>query len=210
MITCVALTPHKDSDTGVLYIQATTIIPVPGSEKYEISIGSNSRNAADGSRTSLGEKLSATFQRNKNDEVTHFLRDVSKRVLEELQPELRPNKKSRWAGNAGQFRYFHFWYSHAPWGNWRVDYRINLWQKDSETLWSANVEFCHTLKGLKDKLTPLVLDTNQRLEAEGRSITVGVGEGALDDDFAERISAMTRKFIEEITPLVDDLDNESD
>ena len=210
LITCVALTPHKDSNTGALYIQATTIIPVPGSERYEINIGPNSGNFEAGSRTSLGEKLSATFQRNMNDEVTQFLRDVSQRTLAGLQDVLKPDKTSRWAGDAYQFRYYHFWYSRPPWGNWRVDYRINLLKRDSESLWNANVEFCHTLKGLKDKLSLLVLDPNQKLEATGGSISVGIGDGALDDDFANRIAAMTRKFIEQITPLVDDLDNESD
>ena len=46
LITCVTLTPYQDADTGSLYIQAATIIPVPGEEDYVIGIGSSSQHAA--------------------------------------------------------------------------------------------------------------------------------------------------------------------
>ena len=69
LITCITLTPYQDAITGSLYIQATTIIPVPGEEDYVIGIGSNSQNAVGTSGSSLGEKLRKTIQRNRSDEL---------------------------------------------------------------------------------------------------------------------------------------------
>ena len=74
LLTCVTLTPYQDSDTDSLYIQATTIIPVPGEEGYVVSIGSNSQPSARVSGSSLGDKLRKTFQQNKSDEITRFFR----------------------------------------------------------------------------------------------------------------------------------------
>ena len=39
LITCVQLTPYRDEEANLLYLQANTIIPVPGEEKYVIQIG---------------------------------------------------------------------------------------------------------------------------------------------------------------------------
>ena len=135
LITCVTLTPYRDSDTDSLYIQATTIIPVPGEEGYVVNIGSNSQPQASGS--SLGDKLRRTIQQNRNDEITRFLRKVSELTLQGLKGEIRPNRTSRWAGQfwvGGKiWRYYHFWYQRNPWGNWSMDYAVNLWQEDEET-----------------------------------------------------------------------------
>ena len=210
LITCVTLNPYRDAITGALYIQSTTIIPVPGIDDYVVGIGTDSQNTGNSSGSSLGEKLRDTFKRNKNDEVTLFLRKVSQLVLQNLPPEIKPDKTSRWAGDTSQFRYYHFWYLRKPWGNWRVDYRVNLWQQAEENAWAGNVEFRHNRKGLQDKLTDVSLHSEQRLEPNGNGITVQLGSGTLNDEFANRIAAMTRKFIEQITPLVDDLDNESE
>ena len=217
LITCVTLTPYRDSDTGSLYIQATTIIPVPGEEDYVIGIGSNAQNTAGTSGTSLGEKLRKTFLQNKNDEVTHFLRKVGHLTLQGLPDGIRPNKTSRWAGRltwpGGEvWRYYHFWYLHNPWGNWRVDYRVNIWKQDEEKTWGASVGFRHNLKGLQDKLVGVDLDPEQLLEPGNIGITVQVGNGVLSDDkddFANRIAQMSRKFIETITPIVDNLEDEN-
>ena len=57
LITCVTLTPYQDSDTGSLYIQATTIIPCLEKRAYSVGIGSNSQNAVITSGSSFGDKL---------------------------------------------------------------------------------------------------------------------------------------------------------
>ena len=67
LITCVTLTPYRDANTGSLYLQATTIIPVPGMEDYVVGIGGNSKHTA---------SLKRTAQRNRDDEITAFARKV--------------------------------------------------------------------------------------------------------------------------------------
>ena len=37
-----------------------------------------------------------------------------------------------------------------------------------------------------------------------------MGSDTLNDDFANKIAGMLRQFIEQITPIVDDLENEAD
>ena len=213
LLTCVTLTPYQDSDTGSLYIQAATIIPVPGEEGYVVSIGSNSQPPASGS--SLGDKSRRTIQQNKNDEITRFLKKVSELTLQGLEEEIRPNRTSRWAGQywvGGKiWRHYHFWYQRNPWGNRSVDYAVNLWQEDEENAWGAKVEFLHNLKGLQEKLTDVSLDPEPYLNPVGtrNGIAVNARSSALDDDFADRIAQMTRRFIEQITPIVDGFEEEN-
>ena len=215
LITCVTLTPYQDSDTDSLYIQATTIIPVPGEEGYSIGIGSNSQPSARTGGSSLGDKLRRTIRQNQNDEITRFLKKVGELTLQGLEGEIRPNRTSRWAGQfwvGGKiWRYYHFWYQRNPWGNWNVEYAVNLWQEDEENTWSAKIEFMHYLKGLQDKLTDVSLDPEQYPNPSGtrNGIAVKVIGSALDDDFANRIAQMTRRFIEQITPIVDRFEEEN-
>ena len=212
LITCVTLTPYQDSGTGSLYIQATTIIPLPVEEGYSIGIGSNLQSTA-GTRIG-GSKLHKTFQQNRNDEITRFLKKVSELALRGLEGEIRPNRTSRWAGQIWAegkiWRYYHFWYRRNPWGNWRVDYRVNLWQEDEKNTWGGNVEFRHNLKGLQAKLTNVSLDPEQSLELRGEEgVRVQIRSSALDDEFADRIAQMTRRFIVQITPIVDEFEEEN-
>ena len=74
LITCIQLTPYRDAETGSLYVQANTIIPVPGAEAYMIGVGDSSDG---GSRVVQGSSsLAQTFARNSGDDITRFLREV--------------------------------------------------------------------------------------------------------------------------------------
>ena len=220
LITCIKLTPFRDTRDDSLYVQASTIIPIPGTEDFLIGIAEDSREARRGINSTLGAKLSATFQRHSTDKVTRFFGEVRKMVLQGLPDEIRPNRTSRWAGGgpdpSGEYwRYYHFWYAHKPWGNWDVSYRINLFLKD-ELVQRAYVSFEHNLNGLREKLTGVNLGPSQKTEPNGVGITVKIERGVIndhtqdDDEFANRIAIMTREFIEQITPIVDELENESD
>ena len=57
---------------------------------------------------------------------------------------------------------------------------------------------------MKWKFTP----TNS-LEWEGRVLTVPMGRDTLNDEYAGRIADTLRVFIERITPVVADADNET-
>ena len=208
LLTCVKLTPFRDTKTDTLYIQASTIIPVPGLDDYVVSVGSAPAiEGGIGSSKSLGEKLTATFAKNRNDEITHFLRDeVGNQVIDGLTPGIKPDMKSRWAGDGGEFRYYHFWYKKWPWENWGTSYRVNL-HAQGENSWWCTLEFVHGLGNLQEKLAGVNLHPDQQLAPDG--IKLEMGADTLNDEFAARIADMTRKFIEQITPIVDDLENES-
>ena len=70
------------------------------------------------------------------------------------------------------------------------------------------MEFKHYRSDVAGNLAGVNLHANQVVNREG--ITVDVGSDTLHDDFGDRIAATVRQFIEEITPLVNDLENEDD
>jgi len=72
------------------------------------------------------------------------------------------------------------------------------------------MDFRHNVEGLQEKLSSLDLNQRQNLKSDGSGITVDIGNGTINDEFAQQIASMTRRFIEQITPLVEDLGNESD
>ena len=71
LITCIQLTPYHDQQTNSLYVQATTIIPVPGVDDYVVGIGAAQE---DGASSAFSTALAKTYAKNQNDEVTRFLR----------------------------------------------------------------------------------------------------------------------------------------
>ena len=200
LFTCVKLTPYQDTQTGALYIQASTIIPVPGlDEGYLVGVGQSSQQEP-GKTSSLGASLKKAFDRNRNDEVTRFLRSIGQSVTESLPLEIRPNKTSRWGGGYPSGRYYHLWYQRQPWGNWTVSYRINLYPQEKEGHWGAEVVFAWW-DGISDLLGDIVVHPEQQTQAN--QIYVGVGADTLNDAFGMRIATTARSFIEHITPAVE-------
>jgi hypothetical protein len=211
LITCVKLTPYRDTNTNSLYIQATTIIPVPGKESYTIGIGSDSRPAVTRGDSTIGATMRATSERNQNDEVTQFLRKVGELIQKELPDDIRPNRTSRWAGGGYSWRYYHLWYSRPPWSNWGMSYGVDLYPQEDANSWQAKVVFRYqTIPRMIEILADVSLDDQLESNPAFNYVEVGVGQDTLNDDFANRIAAMTRRFIERITPIVNDLENESD
>lgn len=142
LITCIQLTPYKDEKTDSLYIQANTIIPVPGVDEYVIGIGESPNENRPIVRRpgSLAQTIAQTIARNSNDDVTRFLRGVAERAVSGLEDQIKPDKQSRWAGVEGGYRYYRLWYLRPPWGNGIMVYRINLSrEKDSPDTWRADV-----------------------------------------------------------------------
>ena len=111
LITCIQLIPYQDGQDGPLYIQANTIIPVPGVDDYIIRIGDPSS----GYRPAVekGSTRAQTIAKRYNDDVSRFLRRVADRAISNLPDEIKPDKRSRWAGqdSTWRFRYYHLWYS---------------------------------------------------------------------------------------------------
>ena len=206
LITCIQLTPYRDAKTGSLYVQANTIIPVPGAEAYMIGVGDSSDG---GSRVVQGtSSLAETFARNRNDEVTRFLREVADRAINGLPDNIKPDKRSRWAGGDAFWRYYHLWYSRPPWSNWGASFRVDLWRGNDTDSWtSSSVSFRNSPNGLEERIRSLKLHDEQKLEEDG--IVVPLGTVSLEGDSDDKIAIILRRFIEEITPIVDDFENES-
>ena len=204
LITCVTLTPYRDANTGSLYIQATTIIPVPGIDNYVVSIGTNAQLTATRAGNSFAANLKKAYERNKNDEVTHFARKVRDLAMNGLPDETRPDMWSRWAGGT-HGRYYHLWYSRKSWGNWDMAYEVNLFPQDESNSWLAKVDFRHrNVPEMKANLAGVSLHDQQEFYKDG--IGVVVERDTLNDDFASRIAEMLREFIKQITPIVDKYD----
>ena len=177
LITCVQLTPYRDENqdekTDSLYIQANTIIPVPGAEDYMIGIGAPS--------------IQKTG--NSNDGVTHFLRGVFTRLLVELPDDLKPDRTSRWAGGSSTWRYYHLWYSRPPWDNWDASFKINLERGNETALWNATVSFSDIPKGLEGGMA-------------GIDLREDLGAISLDEGGTKKIADTLKGLIEQITPKV--------
>lgn len=206
LITCVTLTPYRDAMTGTLYLQASTLIPVPGIDDYLIAIGEGAQPGGDAGPSTQGAKLQASFARNINDEVTPFLRRVGEVAISGLADDVRPDRTSRWGAGGPDFRYYHIWYARPPWSNWGTSYRINLYPEDATGSWRADVEFRHNHPDLAGNLSAVRLHGDQVMNREGVAATLGTG--MLGDEFGDRIAEVVRSFIATITPIVNDLGNE--
>lgn len=209
LITCVQLVPFQDGHDGPLYIQAHTIIPVPGIEDYIVSIGDPSGEG----RPAVRPKVSRSIAIRKNDDVSRFIRRVVGHAIGSLPDELKPDKRSPWAGQYAAFRYFHLWYSRPPWSRKATTYEIKL-RRTSETgsvawradlgLWSRSSTVKETVRS---KLTDLTTYDDQRWIGEGQ-LYVSRHANALDEPFADELAQTLAHFITTITPIVDDLENE--
>ena len=206
LITCIQLIPYHDPTTSSLYVQASRIIPVPGIEDFVIRVGNDSRQRSNQVGNNFGANLQAAFDRNKNDAVTVFLRNVADLATEGLPDEIRPDKTSRWGAGWANWRYYHLWYTREPWSNWGMSYRVNLWPGAETGTWTANVEFKHYRDDMAINIAGKQLHDDQIVDGEG--IEIQIGTGTLNDEYRNKIAGIVRSFIEIFTPIVNDLDNE--
>ena len=209
LITCVQLTPYRDGQAGSLYVQANPIIPVPGIDDYVVGIGDSSTAQ---SPVGLGAKLAQTFARNRNDEVTRFLRSVADRTLESVPDHLRPEKRSRWAGQGSGFRYYHLWYARPQWGNWTMFYYLNLHQENERASdpWLAYVGFRGGERiDVVTRLADVHAYDDQSLDSQWNELWVSRRASVLDASFADTLAITLAQFIEVVTPRADAILDES-
>ena len=198
LITCITLTPYRDANTDSLYLQATTIIPVPGMEDYVVGIGGNSKHTAG---------LKRTAQRNRDDEITAFARKVGQLALQGLPDNVRPNKRSRWAEGSPDVRHYRFWYSRDPWRKADLYYAITFRPLEEPGQRWVNVRFRDDRNLAMSALNGIKLGEQQEVDRMG--IYVRMGGDTLNDNFANSIADVLRHFIERITPIVDKLEDEN-
>ena len=216
LITCIQLTPYRDERTDCLYLQATTIIPVSGTEAYRIQIGSAGN---------AGIALRPHSRYNPHiDDVKRFLAGVEALAQKDLPENLRLDKSYR----PTQWGYWMFWYSRDPWKRWSLAYLIQL-QKTTDILssraapllsgdvlkefhedWVAEVSLVYKPNaGLSERVLKTI-DNQQVDEAQiaveardFRKIAIRIGADELDDEFVKRAAESLRNFIDTITPAVD-------
>ena len=209
LITCVQLVPYHDPQQDALYVLASTIIPLPGKDEYIVKLGDTVLEHS-GASSSFAVNLKRAYDRNRDDTVTHFLKQVGDSVIAGLPDGIKPDRRSRWAGrHSNQVgRYYHLWYSTPPWHNWRMSYRVNLYPQGEAGEWQAYVEFSHDRDGLDNLLesnaTYELLPHGKDQQIFPYGVEVKVGNDVLSDSFSGLISATMRGFIEAITPVVDD------
>ncbi len=211
LITCVQLIPYQDVQTESLYVQAHTIIPVPGVDEYVVVVDGPS---SDSRRVRpSASKLAQTFARNRGDDITRFLRKVSNKTLESLPTGLKPDKTSRWAGGDPSSRYWHMWYSRPYWGNWRVHFRINLSPETDvgEVVWRADVGFSdyrNEIADLEVKLGSLKVYEDQWWESRWGGLGVTRFSANLDDEFASTLVETLSQFVKIVSPPIDEIVDE--
>ena len=217
LITCIQLTPYRDAKTDSLYIQANTIIPVPGAEDLIIQIRTTQQE--DGVSSS-GVTRRSTARNHRNDDVTSFLRRVRDLALNGLPDEIKPERKSRWAGIWDDYRYYHLWYPEQPWGNWSLFYEVEM-KVDGPSKGTASyahvaIRYAWDIQGkigdlsvLKSLLDNLDIHEDQKPYHRDRwgRVMVDFGGNALDDDFAKSLADTLRRFIEVATPAIRDFLN---
>ena len=221
LITCIQLTPYQDGDA--FYVQTNTLIPLPGAEDYAIGIGETAPSMSSGQSSN---KLKRTFDRNRNDEVTRFFKENLRRlVVDALPVDLKPDNNSRWSGGNPNWRYYHFWYSRPPWGNWETFYRVNLLPKreGDNRSWLAEVGVecianntrnrfalsADDMKELEGVLADVQVHDEQQYAHDGRSFSLSVIQRSetLDNNFANAIVVSLKPFIEKVTPAIDEFEN---
>ena len=203
LISCVQLTPYQDGEDGPLYVQASRIIPVPGVDEYIVGIGESS---SDYVSVSPGtSKLAQTFARNRQDEITRFLRGVSNRSIANLPFHLRPDKTSRWAGGSPSHRYWHMWYSRPFWGNWKMAYFVHLVPEeegpDEWRAWLGLGFWDSEIEDLEQRLEGLEVYDDQRFH--NKELHVSRVGSISDDSFANELCKTIGHFITVVTPKID-------
>ena len=213
LITCIQLTPFWDRDTGSMYIQASTIIPVPGSEDLTIRIGPNNGNSR---IATVGGPVK------KEDVITRFMRAIVSNALDRLGPNIRPDKQSRWAGVGGDHRYYHVWYSRPPWSNWGMSYQLMLFPTDESSKLNIIVAFkCQKdilskgeeftgddIARLKISLerSELIVGTRIREDDRWLQFEVTRSGNSQDIELSESVSSTLFDMIMAVTPVVKEVE----
>ena len=219
LITCVQLIPYHDPNSNSLYIQASTIIPVPDTGDLRVGIGDGVQQHP--GSPGLKEKGRNPLQPNQDDEVGHFLQKVANTAIAPLSPALKPDRMSPWAGSSagGHLRYFHLWYQqNSPWSDSGLFYDLVI-EKDNR----ARVGVTHSkregnipplTKGETDSLWAtldlLPIHENQQSHQGnyGGIVFVGFEYETLNDQLADNMATALRRFIEVVTPAVEEFEAE--
>lgn len=201
VITCISLTPY-DLGNKYLHIVTSTIVPVPGEENVSVGIG-NRRIPANLPRANELKK------RNQQDDITVFLDEVARRVKNEVDDGYKTIKTSRWAGGWEYHRYYHFWFGKQhPWSNWGTSFRIELntelpYSEQLEGEWEVHVGFVAS-EQFEDVFEKSIHE-EQYIADDGTGLWVSFESQLLDDKMRDKIIEVSVKFINTITPVINEI-----
>ena len=157
------------------------------------------------------------------DNITRFLRRVVEKAMDCLEEELRPNKMGWWAGAFGKgHRFYHLWYTRAPWSQWRMSYRIDLCRRLTDAAsaapWHADVAFTY-LRADNEDLGRWLRNVNIQDKSDSRADDTELDDGPetddygvlkvslysdeLNEEFAAQLAANMTNLIQKVTPAVD-------
>ena len=196
LFTCVQLRPFRDD--GALYLQTNTIIPVPGTEPYEVG-------PAPDDGTDRGHSRQKEY-----DEIKAFFANVEELATSGLPDDLKPEKRVR----HGKHQWASMWYSHRPWGYEDIFYMIELSSGATRTVQISfgynsskfeqkDVDYLERLRDEKN----LHEDQEKTIPFGGgpyRGLGVKLEVNSLKEEEAARAAHVLRKFLEEITPRIDE------
>lgn len=217
LIICVQLIPYQDGD--VLYVQTNTIIPVVGTERYSIQIGSNGDDATgDEFSASAGIKAARRRVRNQNDEITRFCKKVEAQSLDMLRDTLKTDSEYGYA-RGSNYRWYLMWYvGRLPWKRYSFNYEINVNSVRDGTFDVSNhlkieTKYLKNSLGYQDAVIDgfrswLAASDKYELPNSRSSIRprhhVRKGALDLDDALAEETASSMKHMIEYFTPKIEE------
>ena len=237
LITCFKLTPYQDGDT--LYLQSSRFIPVPDTEGLRVGLRDSSGSDVPAIGATFGQRDTSRQSDDITRFLWDVAERVRNGLPTQLKPERQNRWAGKETDGRGiDRRYFSLWYGRQPWGSRRMRYGIAFYQvRDGQpegyiSRWSQHRgrsidEFSHSWlavvylpagsmpEPLKIQLKALQVDELGYQDMPegnwGFNIELDRVGDALDTEFADTLAATLRRFIEVVTPVVDDFfENEGD
>lgn len=232
LITCFKLTPYQDGDA--LYLQASRLIPVPDTEGLRVGLRDPSGSDVPAIGLTFGQRDTSRQSDDITRFLWDVAERVKNGLPENLKPERQSRWAGKETDGKGiDRRYYSLWYGRQPWasrGGMRYGiafYQVRNGQPEGYiSRWSGhrgrNIdEFPHSwlalvyfisppsvAESLKAQLKGLKVDENgyQQIFDEdwGFSIELDRVGDTLNPEFADTLAVTLRRFIEVVTPVVDD------
>ncbi len=206
-IKCIEIIPFKDENNHGCFIMSNTLLPVPGTESFEIS-------------ASIGDRAitinSSGGTRKNNDWKTAFLADIAEKAIDGLSEiTSKPNRRSRWAGTWSQIRYYKLWYNSKPWDNRDFSFQLHIYNNNNKWL---GVRFFFSVSyakncGYSDEQIEKLIEEMKKFARDNqlmfsKEVDSYVVERYFDQSVKEESSEVIKilvNLIEYITPIVENL-----
>ena len=201
LFTCVQLAPFRDEGDRALYLQANTIIPVPGAEHLGVHTGPAEDDSAH--RSSSRQK--------EYDEIKAFFAKVEDLATRGILDGIRPQKRVR----RGKFQWASMWYLRHPWSYDHMFYMVELssgatrtvqvsFGYNSGTFGQNDIDY---LERLREEL--VLYEDQEKTVPFGGGPYRGLGvkrevNSLKEEEAATAVADVLRKFLETITPKIDE------